>query len=102
MTAARTHEIREAGPASVAAVSAPSSQPEPMIEPRDTNIRPQKPISLDRCPSGPWLVVLTVVAIVHPIVMPVRHPRPRSLGAPPPSLIVPTQRLTGAVCEIKR
>jgi hypothetical protein len=41
-----------------------------MIEPSDTNIRPQKPISLDRCPLGPWLLLLTVVTIVHPIIMP--------------------------------
>jgi hypothetical protein len=35
-----TQEMTEAGPAVSAAFSAPSSQPEPMIEPSDTNIRP--------------------------------------------------------------
>src|ERR1019366_3391115 len=69
MNAASTHEIREAGPASVAAVSAPNSQPEPMIEPSETNIRPQKPTSLDRCPLGPGRGPLVVLAMVCPIVM---------------------------------
>ena len=40
IAAASTHEMIDAGPAVSAAVSAPSSQPEPMIEPSDTNIRP--------------------------------------------------------------
>ncbi len=51
MIAARTHEISDAGPAFCAALSAPSSQPEPMIEPRETNISPQKPT--ERCSPGP-------------------------------------------------
>src|SRR6478672_9977415 len=35
----------DAGPATCAASRAPSSQPDPMIEPRDTNVRPQNPTS---------------------------------------------------------
>jgi len=68
------------------AVSAPNSQPEPMIEPSETNIRPQKPTSLDRCPLGPGRGPLVVVAMVRPIVMLVRCPARaqavvRSLGS---------------------
>ena len=44
MAAASTQEINDAGPAVCAAPSAPSSHPDPMIEPRETNIKPQKPI----------------------------------------------------------
>ena len=40
IAAARIHEMIDAGPAVSAAVSAPSSQPEPMIDPSDTNISP--------------------------------------------------------------
>jgi hypothetical protein len=40
MQAARIHERMEAGPATLAAFKAPSSQPDPMIEPSDTNISP--------------------------------------------------------------
>src|SRR5258708_3275040 len=47
MTAAppRTHEIREAGPATSEAFSAPNSQPDPMIEPTDANSSPTRPTS---------------------------------------------------------
>lgn len=38
--AVSTHETSDAGPATFAAFKAPSSQPEPMIEPSETNIRP--------------------------------------------------------------
>jgi hypothetical protein len=69
MIAASTHEITEAGPAIVAAVRAPSSQPEPMIEPSETNMRPQKPTSLDKWVLGPLLVLLAVMAILRPIVI---------------------------------
>ena len=40
IAAASTHEMIDAGPAVSAAVRAPSSQPDPMIEPSDTNISP--------------------------------------------------------------
>jgi len=40
MKAARIHDRTDAGPATCAALSAPSSQPEPMIEPSETNISP--------------------------------------------------------------
>ena len=40
MQAARTHDKIDAGPATCAALSAPSSQPDPMIEPSETNISP--------------------------------------------------------------
>jgi hypothetical protein len=40
MMAAITQEMSDAGPATVAAPSAPSSQPEPMIEPSETKVRP--------------------------------------------------------------
>ena len=45
MIAAITHETREPPPpASPAAVRAPSSQPDPMIEPSEMKVRPQNPI----------------------------------------------------------
>jgi len=40
-----THEISAAGPAIVDALSAPKSQPDPMIEPTDVNSSPTTPIS---------------------------------------------------------
>ena len=40
-----THEISAAGPAIVDALSAPKSQPGPMIEPTDVNSSPTTPIS---------------------------------------------------------
>ena len=40
MTAANTQDRIAAGPAIWAALSALSSQPDPMIEPSETNIRP--------------------------------------------------------------
>ena len=40
MMAARIHDRIDAGPATSAAFNAPSSQPDPMIEPSETNIRP--------------------------------------------------------------
>ena len=40
IAAASIHDRIDAGPAAVAALSAPSSQPEPMIEPSDTNMSP--------------------------------------------------------------
>lgn len=44
MIAAITQETRDPPPpATEAAVSAPSSQPYPMIEPRDTKLSPQNP-----------------------------------------------------------
>src|SRR2546423_15619390 len=43
MPAASSHDRIDAGPAASAALSAPSSQPDPMIEPSETNIRPQNP-----------------------------------------------------------
>src|ERR1700740_3026250 len=53
ITAASTQEIRDGGPARSAPVTAPRGQPEPMIEPRDTNMRPQKPTSRRNCRSEP-------------------------------------------------
>src|SRR5882757_724526 len=44
MTAASTQETNDAGPAVLAAVSAPSNQPEPMIDPSEMKVRPQNPI----------------------------------------------------------
>src|SRR6185436_1237194 len=43
-----THEISAAGPAIVDALSAPKSQPEPIIEPTDVNSSPTTPISRRR------------------------------------------------------
>ncbi len=40
---ASTQDTSEAGPAMTAVVRAPSSQPEPMIDPREMNISPQNP-----------------------------------------------------------
>ena len=40
MKAASIQDKTDAGPATSAALSAPSSQPEPMIDPSETNIRP--------------------------------------------------------------
>jgi hypothetical protein len=40
-----THEMIAAGPAICVAVSAPSSQPEPITEPTDVNVRPVRPTS---------------------------------------------------------
>ena len=45
MIAPITHEMIAAGPASVAAVSAPNSQPEPMIEPTLAKSSPTTPMS---------------------------------------------------------
>src|SRR5262245_53525810 len=53
MAPARIHDSNEAGPATCAAPKAPRSQPEPMIEPRDTKVRPQKPTSRRRRPTDP-------------------------------------------------
>jgi hypothetical protein len=43
-----THDSRAAGPAIFEALSAPNSQPEPMIEPTEVNNRPTTPISRRR------------------------------------------------------
>src|SRR6266516_156814 len=43
IAAASTHDSSDAGPAVSAANSAPSSHPDPMIDPSETNISPQKP-----------------------------------------------------------
>src|SRR3569833_3235151 len=67
MTAASTQESNDAGPASLAAVSAPSSQPDPMIEPRDANMSPQNPTSLHKRFSAPTAPVGVVVAIPPPL-----------------------------------
>jgi len=48
---ASTHETSDAPPAAFAAVSAPSSQPEPMIEPSEMNINDVRP-TLRRRPLG--------------------------------------------------
>ena len=40
-----TQDTIEAGPASFEAVSAPNSQPEPMIDPTPANSRPTRPTS---------------------------------------------------------
>src|ERR1700712_3488395 len=53
MAAASTQEINDAGPAVCAAPGARSSQPDPMIEPSETNINPQKPIVLRKCGLPP-------------------------------------------------
>src|SRR6478752_4237418 len=60
MNAASTHEMSEAGPATVAAPNAPSNHPEPMIEPRDTNVSPQKPIERSSVPECSWLPTTSV------------------------------------------
>src|SRR5690242_3618604 len=52
MAPARIHDTSDAGPATLAAPNAPSSQPEPMIDPSDTNVRPQKPTARCRWPAG--------------------------------------------------
>src|SRR2546423_3590154 len=59
MMAASTQDSSDAGPATVAALSAPSSQPEPMIEPSETNIRPQKPTARCRLPGTLSCAVVT-------------------------------------------
>ena len=51
ITPASTHETSDAPPAAFAAVSAPSSQPEPMIEPSEMNINDVRP-TLRRRPLG--------------------------------------------------
>ena len=43
MSAPMIQEMMPDGPAVFATLSAPRSQPEPMIEPRDTNSNPQNP-----------------------------------------------------------
>jgi hypothetical protein len=43
ITPASTHDTKDAPPADVAAVNAPSSQPDPMIDPSETNIKAIKP-----------------------------------------------------------
>src|SRR5215468_2170709 len=43
MTAASSHATSDAGPATSAANSAPRRHTDPMIDPRETNISPQKP-----------------------------------------------------------
>jgi hypothetical protein len=43
ITPASSHEISDAPPAALAAVSAPNSQPEPMIEPSEMNINDVRP-----------------------------------------------------------
>ena len=45
ITPASSQDTIDAPPADVAAVNAPSSQPEPMIEPSETNINATKPTS---------------------------------------------------------
>jgi hypothetical protein len=45
ITPARSHDTSDAPPADVAAVNAPSNQPDPMIEPNETNISAIKPTS---------------------------------------------------------
>ena len=52
ITPASTQEISDAPPAAFAAVSAPSSQPEPMIEPSEMNINDVRPTLRRRCPAS--------------------------------------------------
>ncbi|BBZ28542.1 hypothetical protein MMAD_28370 [Mycolicibacterium madagascariense] len=63
-----------AGPADCVALKALSSQPEPMMDPSDTNISPQKPT--DRC--NPGLACVTPVSTV--IAVTPRH-EPTCMGA---------------------
>jgi hypothetical protein len=62
IAAARTQDRIAAGPAAVVALNALSSQPEPRIDPRDTNISPQKPT--DRCSPVPAFGVFVWTPIV--------------------------------------
>ena len=48
---ARIQDSNDAGPADCAAPSAPSSQPEPMIDPSEIIVRPRRPTSRF---SSPW------------------------------------------------
>ena len=64
----------DAPPATVDAVSAPSSQPDPMMEPRAMNVSPQKPIprlSSPWCPAG----AVRVSVMPHPFVPGGGYPR---------------------------
>jgi hypothetical protein len=45
ITPASTQDTTDAPPADVAAVNAPSNQPDPMIDPNETNINAIKPTS---------------------------------------------------------
>ena len=61
IAAAKTQDRMAAGPAAWVALSALNSQPEPMIDPSETNISPQKPTV--RCNPGLVPGVLVSVAI---------------------------------------
>ena len=52
ITPASSQEISDAPPAAFAAVSAPSSHPEPMIEPSEMNINDVRPTLRCRCPDS--------------------------------------------------
>src|SRR6478736_8896901 len=70
----------DAGPATCAASRAPSSQPDPMIEPRDTNVRPQNPTS--RLSLAGLPVLLGAAVAVCAMGVPPRGRRgPCALGA---------------------
>src|SRR5690349_5135879 len=84
MIAASTQDTSEAGPASVAAVSAPRSHPEPMIEPRETNRRPQNPTSRRRWAPAPLSAVLPVVLMTPPGTPGRRRPGGHRCGSAPP------------------
>src|SRR6516165_9075464 len=68
MPAPITHDTSDAGPATTAALSAPSSHPDPMIDPSEMNVRPQKPTL--RCNWAPGaacgLSASTLSAITSP------------------------------------
>ena len=53
MNDAITHAISADGPATVAAISAPNSQPDPMIDPTDDHNRPRKPMPRSRPSPSP-------------------------------------------------
>jgi hypothetical protein len=59
ITPASTQDTIDAPPADVAAVNAPSSQPDPMIEPNETNISAIKPTSRLNPGSDPDAVLRT-------------------------------------------
>jgi hypothetical protein len=76
MDPARTHETSDAGPADCAAPRAPSSQPDPMIDPSDSSVRHRRPTCLlSRPPSslfaaGTRCLSVAVVMRSRPLICP--------------------------------
>src|SRR5215469_1680262 len=82
MAAPITHDTTDAGPATTAALRAPSSHPDPMIDPSEIPVRPQKPTL--RCSPASALTVglptITISAITSP---PSGETRSRRRAGPP-------------------